>query len=144
MWRQQELLPVPLRCPRRHTCHRGNLPAYFSASQVPPDHPARQASPHATMEILRKHLDSTCSTAVREIQQVPSGLAIRPKDDLGLHLLTERRETLIQGAKAEIEQTWAIFVIPNAPLDLQVVRQDDRYGSRLLDGSCAGTDGCGD
>ena len=70
------------------------------------------------MDILRKHLDKTCSTAVKEIQQVPSGLAIWPRDGLGLHLLTERKEALencIQGAKAEVEQNWAIFTLPNAP-----------------------------
>ncbi|OJJ88741.1 uncharacterized protein ASPGLDRAFT_737619 [Aspergillus glaucus CBS 516.65] len=52
------------------------------------------------MDILRKHLDETCSAAVKEIQQVPSGLAIWPKDGLGLQLLTEHKELLeclIQG-----------------------------------------------
>lgn len=88
--------------------------------RLPKDHPARQASPHATMDILRKNLDKTCSTAVKEIQQVPSGLAILPKDGLGLHLLSERKnalERLVQGARAEVEQKWAIFALPNAPLD---------------------------
>lgn len=82
------------------------------------DHPARQASPHATMDILRKHLDRTCSAAIKEIQQVPSGLAIWPKDGPGLQLLTEHRELLerlIQGATAEVEQKWAIYALPNAP-----------------------------
>ena len=86
--------------------------------RLPEDHPARRASPHATMDILRKHLDKTCSTAVKEIQQVPSGLAIWPRDGLGLHLLTERKEALencIQGSKAEVEQNWAIFALPDAP-----------------------------
>lgn len=86
--------------------------------RLPKDHPARRASPHATMDILRKNLDRTCSTAVNEIQQVPSGLAIQPKDGLGLHLLSERKkalECLIQGARAEVEQKWAIFALPNAP-----------------------------
>jgi len=94
------------------------LPRLFL--RLPKDHPARQASTHATMEVLRKHLDGTCSSAVKEIQQVPSGLAIWPKDGLGLRLLAERRETLetlIQGAKTETEQAWAVFVLPNAPLD---------------------------
>jgi len=70
------------------------------------------------MNILRKHLDKTCYTAVKEIKQVPSGLAIWPRDGLGLHLLTECKEALencIQGAKAEVEQNWAIFTLPNAP-----------------------------
>lgn len=86
--------------------------------RLPKNHPARRASPHATMDILRKHLDKPCSEAVKEIQQVPSGLAIWPRDGLGLHLFTERKEALesfIQGAKAEVEQNWAIFALPNAP-----------------------------
>lgn len=58
------------------------------------DHPARQASPYARMDILRKHLDGTCSAAGKEIQQVPSGLTILPKDGPGLQLLTEHRELL--------------------------------------------------
>lgn len=86
--------------------------------RLPRDHPARTASPHATMVILREHLDESCASAVSEIQQVPSGLAIRPRDGLGFQLLKERRELLerlLQGAKADIEQKWAIFVLPNAP-----------------------------
>jgi hypothetical protein len=88
--------------------------------RLPKDHPARQASPYATMEILRKHLDRTRSAAVKEVQQIPSGLAIWPKDGLGLQLLMECKETLeslIQGAKVEAEQEWAIFVLPNALLE---------------------------
>ena len=86
--------------------------------RLPKDHAARRASPYATMDTLRKHLDKTCSTAVKEVQQVPSGLAIWPKDGLGLQLLMERRETLeclLQGSKVEMEQKWAIFVLPNTP-----------------------------
>ncbi|ODM18792.1 hypothetical protein SI65_05409 [Aspergillus cristatus] len=82
------------------------------------DHPAHQASPHATIDILRKHLDKTCSAAIKEIQQVPSGLAIWPKDGPGLQLLTEHKELLerlIQGATAEVEQKWAIYALPNMP-----------------------------
>ena len=70
------------------------------------------------MDILRKHLDRTCATAVKEIQQVPSGLAIWPRDGLGLHLLTECKKTLkdlVQRARAEVEQNWAIFALPNMP-----------------------------
>ena len=70
------------------------------------------------MDILRKHLDKTCSTAVKEVQQVPSGLAIWPRDGLGLHLLLGHRgalESLVQGAKVEVEQNWAIFALPDAP-----------------------------
>lgn len=92
------------------------LPRIFL--RLPKDHPARRASPFATMDILRKHLDKTCSAAVKEVQQVPSGLAIWPKDGLGFQLLMERREALevlLQGTKAEVEQNWAIFVLPNAP-----------------------------
>lgn len=49
---------------------------------------------------------------------MPYSLAIWPEDGLGLHLLSERRkalECLIEGAKAEFEQKWAIFALPNAP-----------------------------
>ena len=70
------------------------------------DHPACQTSPHATMDILRKHLDRTCTAAVKEIQQMPSGLTIWPRNGLGLHLLTECKESLkdlVQRAKAEVE-----------------------------------------
>lgn len=72
------------------------------------------------MDILQRNLDKTCSFAVKEIQQVPSGLAILPKDGLGLHLLLERKkalECMVQGARAEIEQKWAIFALPNTPQD---------------------------
>ena len=86
--------------------------------RLPKDHPARRASPYATMDTLRKHLDKTCSAAVKEVQQVPSGLAIWPKDGLGLQLFMERREALeglLQESKVEVEQKWAIFALPNAP-----------------------------
>ncbi|OJJ89325.1 uncharacterized protein ASPGLDRAFT_226213 [Aspergillus glaucus CBS 516.65] len=70
------------------------------------------------MDKLRKHLDKTCSAAVKEVQQVPLGLAIWPKDGLSFQLLMECKEALevlLQGAKAEVEQNWAIFTLPNAP-----------------------------
>lgn len=63
-------------------------------------------------------MDRTCSKAVKEVQQVPSGLEIWPKDGLGFQFLIERREALealLQGAKAEVEQKWVIFALPNAP-----------------------------
>jgi len=69
------------------------------------------------MDILRKHLDGACSAAVKEAQQVPSGLAIWPKDGLGLQLLTECREfleRLLQGATTEVGQRWTIFALPKA------------------------------
>ena len=86
--------------------------------RLPRDHPARTASPHATTVILREHLDESGASAVRETQQVPSGLAIWPKDHLGLQLLMERREALealLQGSKVEVEQKWATFTLPNMP-----------------------------
>ena len=54
---------------------------------------------------------------MKEIQQVPSGLAIWPRDGLGLHLIDHRGalEGLIQGAKVEVEQNQAIFALPNGP-----------------------------
>lgn len=82
------------------------------------DHSAHQTSPHATMDILRKHLDRTCATAVKEIQQMPSSLAIWPRDGLGLHLLTKHKKTLkdlVQRARTEIEQNWTIFALLNTP-----------------------------
>ena len=70
------------------------------------------------MDTLRKNLDRTCSAAVKEAQQVPSGLVIWPKDGLGLQLLMERRgflEGLLQVSRVEVEQKWATFTLPNMP-----------------------------
>lgn len=97
--------PKPLEKPRPEKALRIFL-------RLPKDHLVSQASPHATMNMLRKHLDRTCSSAVKEIQQVPSGLAIWPKNGLDLHLLSECREAmegLKQGAETVIEQSGPIL-----------------------------------
>ena len=81
-------------------------------------HPVCQASLYVTMDILRKHLDKACSTVMKEVQQMFSGLAIWLRDGLGLHLLLGHREaleSLIQSVKVEIEQNWVIFALSDTP-----------------------------
>ncbi|ODM20866.1 hypothetical protein SI65_03919 [Aspergillus cristatus] len=84
--------------------------------RLPEDHPARRASPHYgyTEETPGQDLLYSCERNPTGAFW-PSNLA---RDGLGLHLLTGRKEALencIQGAKAEVEQNWAIFALPNAP-----------------------------
>lgn len=62
--------------------------------RLPQDHPARRASPYASLETLRAHLDETSAAALKEVRQVPSGLAIQPKDGIGAQLLIERKDLL--------------------------------------------------
>lgn len=88
--------------------------------RIPEDHPARQASPHAVTEILRANLAPAYTSAIKEIQHVPSGLAIWPRDNLGGQLLLEGKELLekaIQGSQAELEQRWAIYILPGVPTE---------------------------
>ncbi|ODM23017.1 hypothetical protein SI65_00606 [Aspergillus cristatus] len=52
-----------------------------------------------------------------EIQHVPTGLAIGPKDVQSTEILLDKKydiQQVIQGSNAELEQKWAIFVIPGA------------------------------
>src|SRR5699024_1931965 len=86
--------------------------------RLPTDHPARQASPYAVLQRLRDNLGPTAIDTIKEIQHVPTGLAIRPKDTQSGQILLDKEEEIqqtIQGSNAEAEQTWAIFVIPGAP-----------------------------
>ncbi|ODM15573.1 hypothetical protein SI65_08807 [Aspergillus cristatus] len=84
---------------------------------LPTEHPARHASPHAALQKLCNSLDSAVTDTIREIQHVPTGLAIRPKDAQSGEILLNKKEEIqqvIQGSNAEPEQRWAIFVIPGA------------------------------
>ena len=88
--------------------------------RIPEDHPARQASPHAVTEILRANLAPAYTSAIKEIQHVPSGLAIWPRNNLGGQLLLEGKgllEKTIQGSHAELEQKWAIYILPGVPTE---------------------------
>ncbi|ODM20668.1 hypothetical protein SI65_03721 [Aspergillus cristatus] len=85
--------------------------------RLPTDHPARHASPHAALQKLRSSLDPAVTDTIKEIQHIPTGLAIGPKDAQGGQVLLNRKEEIqqvIQGSNAESEQKWAIFVIPGA------------------------------
>ncbi|ODM18624.1 hypothetical protein SI65_05241 [Aspergillus cristatus] len=85
--------------------------------RLPTDHPARHASPHAALLKLRSSLDPAVTNTIKEIQYVPIGLAIGPKDAQGGQILLDKKEEIqqvIQGSHAEPEQKWAIFVIPGA------------------------------
>ncbi|BCR91414.1 uncharacterized protein ACHE_70257S [Aspergillus chevalieri] len=85
--------------------------------RLPTDHPARHASPHAALQKLRSSLDPAVTDAIKEIQHVPTGLAIGPKDAQSAEILLDNKDDIqqvIQGSNAELEQRWAIFVIPGA------------------------------
>ena len=85
--------------------------------RLPTDHPARQASPYAVLQKLRNNLGPTATDTIKEIQHVPTGLAIGPKDTQSGQILLNKKEEIqrtIQGSNAESEQKWAIFVIPGA------------------------------
>jgi len=52
---------------------------------------------------------------IKEIQHVPTGLAIGPKSTQAgqiLHSKKEEIQQVIQGSNAELKQKWAIFIIP--------------------------------
>ena len=83
--------------------------------RLPADHPARHASPHAALQKLRSSLDPAITDTIKEIQHIPTGLAIGPKSTQAgqiLHSKKEEIQQVIQGSNAELEQKWAIFVIP--------------------------------
>ena len=85
--------------------------------RLPTDHPARHASPHAALQKLRSSLDPSVTGTIKEIQHIPTGLAIGPKDAHSGEILLNKKmeiQQLIQGSNAELEQKWAIFVIPGA------------------------------
>lgn len=67
------------------TLYRPPSPKKLTHIFLPPrEHPARQASPYATLDILRKHLD----VAAKEIQQ------FWPKNGINLHIPTQRKAAL--------------------------------------------------
>lgn len=104
---------------------KGNPPHQMKAERpprlflrLPEKHPARNTSLHATVLALRQKLPITHSQCINEIQHIPTGLAICPKDSLGAQLLASRKNEIaatIDGAKAEMEEKWAVFVIPETP-----------------------------
>ena len=86
--------------------------------RLPPLHQARQASPHATLAHLRQHPKPLIAKGIKEVQRVPTGLALIPiNTDTASQLISQHSdlEHAISGAKAELEQEWAVYALPQVP-----------------------------
>lgn len=86
--------------------------------RLPEDHPARLASPHTTLTLLQQHPITQISKGVKEVQKVPSGLALIPQNpEAGTQLLDyySTLEQIFPIAKIELEQEWDTFVLPHVP-----------------------------
>lgn len=110
--RPLKLLSKPQATNPRHL----KLPRTFI--RLPEDHPARLANPHATLTLLRQHPIPQISKGVKEVQKVPSGLALIPQNPEAGTQLPAHYSTLKQIfpiAKLELEQEWDTFVLPHVP-----------------------------
>ena len=86
--------------------------------RLPADHQARTASPHATLALLRQLPDLQIASGIKEVQRVPSGLALHSLGLAETAQIFSRKSTIesaIPGATAEIEQEWEAYAIPNVP-----------------------------
>lgn len=86
--------------------------------RLPADHRARTASPHATLAHLRQLPDHQIALGIKEVQRVPSGLALHPLGLAETAQIFSRKSTIesaIPGATAEIEQEWEVYALPNVP-----------------------------
>ena len=95
---------------------RSPPPANRLFARLAPDHPARAASPYATLEKLKRDLPANVSAEIKSIQAVPTGLAITPK--VGAVLLPGAGGLIsaaLDGAEVAKEQKWAMYVVPRAP-----------------------------
>ena len=100
--------------PKKHT----PAPAARVFIRLPQEHKARTASPYATLQKLRAELPAEVSAGIKGIQAVPSGLAITLKDDgdsFAYPTVKDRVSKILDGAKVEKEEKWAVYVIPDAP-----------------------------
>lgn len=88
--------------------------------RLPSNHPARTASPHASLARLRQLPIPQIASGIKEVQRVPSGLALLPQNhNEAARAITQSSslEQAIPGAKAELEQEWAVYALPNVPRD---------------------------
>lgn len=86
--------------------------------RLPQEHRARAADPYATLQKLRAELPESVSKGIKGVQAVPTGLAITLKDsDTSAACLEakEKIESILEGAEVELEQKWAVFIIPDTP-----------------------------
>lgn len=89
--------------------------------RLPVDHQARTASPHATLPHLQQLPELQVALGVREVQRVPSGLALQP---LGLAEAAQifaykaTIESAIAGSTMEIEQEWETHTLFKCPQEL--------------------------
>lgn len=90
--------------------------------RLPMDHQARQASPHAALALFRQHPTPQIAKNIKEVQRVPSGLALIPTSlEAASELMGQQAplEQAILGAKAELEQEWAVYALPHVPSSYQ-------------------------
>lgn len=90
--------------------------------RLPTNHQARLASPHAALALFRQHPTPQIAKGIKEVQRVPSGLALIPiSGEAASQLIGQQAalEQAIPGAKAELEEEWAVFALPQVPSSYQ-------------------------
>ena len=86
--------------------------------RLPADHHARKASPHATLTHLQQLPELQAASRVREVQRVPSGLALQPQGLAETAQIFSHKatiESVITGSTVEIEQEWESHTLYNVP-----------------------------
>ena len=86
--------------------------------RLPADHHARTASPHATLAHLQQLPELQGASRVREVQRVPSGLALQPQGLAETAQIFSHKaiiESAITGSTVEIEQEWETHTLYNVP-----------------------------
>ncbi|BCR91876.1 uncharacterized protein ACHE_70719S [Aspergillus chevalieri] len=78
--------------------------------RLPTDHPARHASPHAALQKLRSSLDPAVTDAIKEIQHVPTGLAIGPKDVQNAEILLVNKDDIQQVIQGSVTAQLSAFM----------------------------------
>lgn len=102
--------------PKTTTPKEAALPRLFA--RLPPDHKVRAINPYATLKQLRSELPAALGNHIKEVQAVPSGIAIIPRTDWGSACLIQAQAQIskvFDGALVEQESKWTSFVIPNVP-----------------------------
>ncbi len=113
-------LPLPV-APAQKGPLKAKKPDLRLFARLPADSPMRTHSTFAIACALRRQLGPEGPKALKEVQRIPSGLALVPYDELSLEILQNNKDRITAFLAAEAlegQQQWVTYVIQQVPLSV--------------------------
>ena len=91
-------------------------------ARLPPDSPMRQHTTFAIVNALRRHIGTDGPRTLKEVQKIPSGLALVPYNAQGQQTLLAYSKditTLLSATALDPAQEWTTYVVQDVPDDIR-------------------------